>query len=487
MRTLWALTLSLIAFTPLHALGRMVQPDGSVVALAEAPSVGGEALLFSPRTIPERSWIALPPGSRVSEVEITASGVHQFIAFPSVSIPGIRYAVEVPPRAFSLDLRGRWGPGKTLVRTLNRPGAPGEPWVVWSRGSLVVDMPEWTTAPGFTGVLTLTRPVASPWKVTFADAHEERSFTFRPAVSSFDFAPQAWGFVPTRFEVTGENSTLAGVRVRAIGPESALPADPETLLHWSSEAWRNPRREWFTWTGTSVLVLVSADYRVQDDYLKRLAFFVEKTGYRGRLVAESDLANLHGWNAHDYAAPDLARFFTQAATQGLELNPSETELRAWLVKAGILVARGNAAWDPGVGALVGIAQASPPALRAVLFTHEAFHGLYYTSPQFRAGVAAAWDRLSDGARKAFRSFLALSQYDPGNEALMINEFQAYVLQRSARDWAPFFHERVLAKEADTPESRAWLTEYLGAARTLDAIVTSLYGLKSGDVSSSLRP
>ncbi len=163
------------------------------------------------------------------------------------------------------------------------------------------------------------------------------------------------------------------------------------------------------------------------------------------------------------------------------LNRSEIELRDRLVAAGVLVPREANAWDPGTGALVGISAQSPPALKAVLFVHEAFHGLYYTSPEFRAGVKTIWDDLSEGARNAFRSFLALSQYDPGNEALMINEFQAYVLQRSAADWAPFLRERVLSREAPG-EAATWLAEYLSAAQGLDSLVHRLYGLKSGNVS-----
>ena len=315
----------LVVATSVDALGRMVQPDGSVVALAEAPSTVGDAVLFSPRLLPQRSWMTLPAGSTVSEVEITAPGYRERISFPTVEIPGVRYAVEVPARAFSLGLRGRWGPGKTLERTLVRPGSPGEAWVIRSANDLVVDLPEWRTAEGFTGVLTLTRPVASAWQVNFSNAKEQQTFTFRPAVASFDFSPTAWGFVPTQVEVRGPKPELADVRVRALGAEATLPADPETLLRWPADAWREPRREWFAWTGTSVLVLITADYRVQDDYLKRLAFYVEKTGYRGRLVPEADLATLHGWNAHDYAAPDLARFYSQAAAELYQPNQKNGE------------------------------------------------------------------------------------------------------------------------------------------------------------------
>ena len=214
-----------------------------------------------------------------------------------------------------------------------------------------------------------------------------------------------------------------------------------------------------------------------------MAFFVEKTGYRGRLVSDAEVAQLHGWNAHDYAAPDLARFFDLAAQQSFPLNEAELELRGRLAGAGIII-ENSGRWQAGTGALVGVSAESPPALRAVLFVHEAFHGLYYTSQQFRDAVLKAWQAMSDDARSAFRDFLSLSRYDPSDEALMVNEFQAYTLQRRATQWPSFF-DRVLAAVPASNRGQL-LTELLTAARSIDATVGSLYGLSSGNV-ALLRP
>jgi len=481
MRSLSFLLLLLGCLASTVALGRLVQPDGSTTALAEESGAGSVTFLFPPRAVEVRSWVVLPRGS-VSEVVVAALGSRFVVGFPAVAAPGMRFALEVPAHVLSLTVKGRLGNGRTLVRTVSRPGAPGEAWVTRSPGELTIDLPPWRAAGGYTPVLSLVRSSASPWHAVFSDSRQSRSFTFQASVNQWSFAPAAWGFVPLRLEVTGDDPGLAEVRVRALGPEAELPADPRTMLAWPVDAWRSPRREWFNWTGTSVVVLVTSDYRVQDDYLKRLAFYIEKFGYRGRLVPDTDLAGLHGWNAHDYAAPDLARFYTQAAREQFTLNPSEVELRTRLTAAGVLVDRGGGLWDPGVGALVGISAASPPALRAVLLTHEGFHGLYFTSKEFQAGVKSAWDSLSEGARGAFRSFLAVSQYDPDDEPLMVNEFQAYLLQRPASDWPPFLRQRVLGRSTEG-QALTWLAEYLEAARRLDALVHSLYGLRSGTIST----
>ena len=55
-----------------------------------------------------------------------------------------------------------------------------------------------------------------------------------------------------------------------------------------------------------------ASYEIQDAFFKRLAFFVEKAGHAGRIESLSALGGLHGYNAHDYRAEDLARFFDTA-------------------------------------------------------------------------------------------------------------------------------------------------------------------------------
>jgi hypothetical protein len=355
--------------------------------------------------------------------------------------------------------------GLVLTRALTRPSDATATWITISQTDLRVDLPPWTVAEGFTPVVTVVKTGSTPWELDFSGNGKALRLKLQGAVSQWTFSPSAWGFFPSHVGISGQGIGVTDVQVGAVKHDADLPADPKTILAWPQNQWRNPQREWFAWSGTSVLVLVTADYDIQARYLTRLAYYVEKPGFRGRIASDAEIEGRHGWNAHDYAAADLARFYTQAESEAFPLNGAELELRQQLVSAGILKAKTAHSWDPGTGALVGISLESPPALRAALFVHEAFHGLYYTSDAFREGVRRAWNQLSDGAKGAFRSFLAQAQYDAANEALMINEFQAYLLQRTAQDWAPFLRERVLA-----------------AARTLDTLVHGLYGLNSGNVS-----
>ncbi len=454
-------------------LGQLRQPDGSVTPIGVLAEPWGTTYTFPAQAVPEQSWLTLP--GVVSEAVLTTGTQRTTLSLPSVRVPGVRFAIEVPRGLLSLTVHGVSAP-RVLERRISRPGRPDQAWVLRSDQETTVMLPSWKSR-GTVGV-TLRRRTAAAWTAAFSGESRNQRFEFLPAVKTWTFYPDAWGFEPRTITVAGTDAGGFDLEVGTFPAAADLPADPETIVAWPAEKWRSPQREWFAWQGTSVLALVTADYRVQDAYLKRLAFFVEKTGYRGRLVTDAEVAQLHGWNAHDYASPDLARFFDLAAQQNFPLNQAELELRGRLANAGIIVENAGR-WQAGTGALVGVSAESPPALRAVLFVHEAFHGLYYTSQQFRDAVLQAWQAMSEDARAAFRGFLSLSRYDPSNEALMVNEFQAYTLQRRAAEWPSFF-DRVLAT-VPVSKQGPLLTELLTAARAIDATVGRLYGLSSGKV------
>ena len=82
-----------------------------------------------------------------------------------------------------------------------------------------------------------------------------------------------------------------------------------------------------------MLIFDTASYAVQARFFRRLAFYVEKQGYRGRLLTDAELGSRRGYNAHDYiglqpestlpvgggevslrGAPDVERTFSGAQT-----------------------------------------------------------------------------------------------------------------------------------------------------------------------------
>ena len=211
-----------------------------------------------------------------------------------------------------------------------------------------------------------------------------------------------------------------------------IKADPLYVLSCSQDSWRDRRYEVFRWNSfPEVLIFDTASYAVQDRLFKRLAFFVEKDGFRGRLAPDAEIAKLHGWNAHDYHPSDLAAFFEAARVSNFPLLPEEKELQSILFITDIL--RTNSAFQivPGKGAIISISRESDKTdkgLRPRFMAHEAFHALYFTDGDFREFSRRRWEVFPAHAKKFLLSFFEFQAYDTKNKDLVINEFMAHVLQ-----------------------------------------------------------
>jgi hypothetical protein len=235
-----------------------------------------------------------------------------------------------------------------------------------------------------------------------------------------------------------------------------VSADPGIILAYPREAWRDPRYELFRWARfPSILIFDTATYALQDLFFKRLAFFVEKTGFRGRLVPDAELAGLHGWNAHDYRAEDLARFFNAAGKEAFPLSPEEEELRTILLEAGILRSDGGTL-SPGGGAVLSLSRESAAYLRNLFMVHEGFHGLFFIDENFREFSRRRWEALDGAAKRFIRSYFDSQRYDLEDSFLMVNEFMAYCLQQPASQAGTYFGETLAARIYATPWRRGAL-------------------------------
>jgi len=227
-------------------------------------------------------------------------------------------------------------------------------------------------------------------------------------------------------------------------PLEPISKDPRSILSYPLESWRDRRYEVFSWDiFPEILIFDTASYAVQDRLLKRLAFFVEKAGFRGRLAPDEEIAGLHGWNAHDYRAEDLASFFEAARLSSFPLLTEERELQFILLNTGII--RQNSAMQitPGRGAIISISRESDKtdsSLRFRFMTHEGFHGIYFIDGEFRDFSRQRWEEFPAFAKKFLLSFFDFQAYDTKDAALVVTEFMAHVLQQSVQQIAWYFGE-----------------------------------------------
>jgi hypothetical protein len=294
----------------------------------------------------------------------------------------------------------------------------------------------------------------------------------------------------------GASGAAEGFTVAAVPPRpfpDPVPADPGVVLAYPAEAWRDPRYEVFRWDGfPSILIFDTADYLVQDRLFRRLAFFVEKRGFRGRLLSEAELAGKHGWNAHDYRAEDLARFFDAAEKAAFPLLDEERELGNLLFDTGIL-RRDASGIVGGEGAVLSVSQESSPSLRELFMVHEGFHGLFFTDGDFRDFSRARWESLSPASKNFMLNYFDYLQYDIEDEYLVINEFMAYCLQQPASRAARYFGDTIASRLAASPRRRGALPPkdeeagyWPGIARTFaaeaeafSAYVSARWGFAAG--------
>jgi hypothetical protein len=272
-----------------------------------------------------------------------------------------------------------------------------------------------------------------------------------------------------------------------------VPADPGIILAYPQEAWRNPRYEIFRWERfPSILIMDTADYALQDRLFKRLCFFVEKKGFRGRIAAAREIAELHGWNAHDYRAEDLARFFDAAAD--IPLFPEERELEQILLNEGIIRREGGRV-RAGEGALISVSRESAAYLRSLFMAHEGFHGLFFIDEDFRAFSRRRWAGFSPPARTFILSYFDYQGYDTEDEYLVVNEFMAHCLQQPVSQASRYFGETLASRLDASPRRRPALPEkdeasnswpelgrvFRAEAEAFSAYVNRRWGLSAGRV------
>ncbi|QTQ16652.1 hypothetical protein [Treponema parvum] len=221
--------------------------------------------------------------------------------------------------------------------------------------------------------------------------------------------------------------------------------DPGLVISWKRRTWRGQDYELFEWPQfPGVLFFDVKSYSIQRDFFRRLAFYAEKSGYRGKLLTDSELGSLHGYNAYDYGAVSLANFFSDAYKQGFALNQKEYLLRDILLENGVIVNKSDGTYDAGCGAVISISQESQEWLRRTFTAHEGWHGIFFTDADFRNTVAAVYYTMDQNALAFLHQFWSTQpglQYDLNDTYLMHNETMAYLMQQPLSQLQPYYMAR----------------------------------------------
>lgn len=308
------------------------------------------------------------------------------------------------------------------------------------------------------------------------------------------------------YEIT-ENSALVSKLLMTTNDSALIPSEPEKVLvplktdlglvlSSRNSTWRTKDYELYEWNiFPGILFFDTLNYSVQDQFFRRLAFFVEKAGFRGRLLSDEKLGDMHGYNAHDYSAESLASFFSACERQNFKISRKEQILKEILVKNGVIVPDSNG-YKAGKGAVISISRESPAYLRRSLTAHEAWHGIYFTDQNFRNAVAAVYYTVDENTMSFMKGFWASQKglgYDQNDEYLMQNEFMAYLMQQPLGSVSGYFihvanrgsvlaYQKELCDWVKNTDART----FEDACRVLDSYAQDNWGLASGRVALITR-
>lgn len=296
--------------------------------------------------------------------------------------------------------------------------------------------------------------------------------------------------VPQIFMMMAGDKSLLDFSVSSRNPLVPIKTDPGLIIGWARNMWRGNDYELFEWDMfPGVLIMDISTYAVQDDFLRRIAFFVEKAGYKGSLMSDDFLENKHGYNAHDYRAESLAAFYEKVRQENFPINAREKLLKEILLKNEVIKELSDGRITAGSGALISISQESPAYLRRTLIAHEGWHGIYFIDEQFRNTVASIYYTLDENTLAYLKKYFQVTptlNYDTGDDYLMKNEFMAYMLQRPLSQTGKYFtnlagqaHSQQLAKREADYVLQTGAAGFVSAAAMLDQYVNERWNLNAG--------
>ena len=303
----------------------------------------------------------------------------------------------------------------------------------------------------------------------------------------------------SRAEITQNSDHISSFILRATynQPNSEgqvlipVRTDPGLILNYNKSAWRTLDYEIFEWDRFErILFFDTRNYDIQDNFFRRMAYFVEKEGYKGTLLTDEQLKGKHGYNAHDYSAVSMANFFNKALQEDFPLNKQEELLKKILLENDLIEFDGTV-FIPNEGGIVSISQESAPYLRSTFLAHEGWHTLFFKDEEFRNFTSAVYYTMDQTSIQFLKDYFKSQPelgYDQNDDYLMHNEFMAYLMQQRIAEVAKYFVH--LANRGSvikyTPELAAYVRKTEGktfedAARALNDFVFDKYQIIGGNI------
>ena len=339
-------------------------------------------------------------------------------------------------------------------------------------------------------------------RIEFTAPGKDRIYTYRNLKdNTVTFYTASIGFVPANITVEQFDTGLdmmGSVEMKEIAldgkaPMTPLPADFKQILEYNSNQWRYSDWEVYSWESfPGILIIDFQNFNIQSHMLKRLSYFVEKRGYTGKIHSFTRLSGKTDWNAHNYKAKDLAAFFTEAVRSGAVLTSAESYLRELLLANGIIEKSGEGYSGGEDKGIVSVSQESTPHVRALLLTHEGYHGLFYAAPGLKELVYDLWDKLIPEAQEMWVDYLKSADvwnYDYKNGYLLRNEMLGYMMQQ--KDFAEYFDNmmfpRLLKRIPDKAEHYQQNRDvarqaFLDTAAKIGDFLLKEYNLSPGNLS-----
>lgn len=303
----------------------------------------------------------------------------------------------------------------------------------------------------------------------------------------------------SRTEITQNSDHISSFILRATynQPNSEgqvlipVRTDPGLILNYNKSAWRTLDYEIFEWDRFErILFFDTRNYNIQDNFFKRMAYFVEKEGYKGTLLTNEQLQGKHGYNAHDYSAASMANFFNKALQENFTLNKEEEILKKILLENDLIEFDGTV-FIPNEGGIVSISQESAPYLRSTFLAHEGWHTLFFKDEEFRNFTSAVYYTMDQTSIQFLKDYFKSQPglgYDQNDDYLMHNEFMAYIMQQNISEVSKYFVH--LANRGSvikyTPKLAAYVRKTEGktfedAALALNDFVFDKYQIIGGNI------